>query len=118
MPSDRTPERPSQRVEAALRARIDENEWKPRERLPPVAKLADEYGVARATVVSALRRMEADGLVVIVSNWGTFRAWTLTVHRRGQDAQRATSDTSCVDVGNADGLVKIRDTKTTAGGLP
>jgi GntR family transcriptional regulator/MocR family aminotransferase len=73
MPSDRTPELPSQRVEAALRARINEGEWQSQERLPPVAELATEYGVARSTVVAALRRIAADGLVVIVSNWGTFR---------------------------------------------
>lgn len=73
MPSDRTPELPSQRVEAALRARINEGEWQPQERLPSVAQLAAEYGVARSTVVAALRRIEADGLVTIVSNWGTFR---------------------------------------------
>lgn len=73
MPVDRTPELPSRRVETALRARINEGEWQPQERLPSVAALATEYGVARATVVVALRRIEADGLVVIVSNWGTFR---------------------------------------------
>jgi GntR family transcriptional regulator/MocR family aminotransferase len=73
MPSDRTPELPSQRVEAALRARINDGEWQSQERLPPVAELATEYGVARSTVVAALRRIAADGLVVIVSNWGTFR---------------------------------------------
>lgn len=61
------------RVEAALRERINAGEWQPDERLPSVAQLAGEYGVARSTVVAALRRMEADGLVVIVSNWGTFR---------------------------------------------
>jgi GntR family transcriptional regulator len=73
MPVDRTPELPSRRVEAALRARIGGGEWQPQERLPSVAALADEYGVARGTVVAALRRIEADGMVVIVSNWGTFR---------------------------------------------
>jgi DNA-binding GntR family transcriptional regulator len=73
MPSDRTPELPSRRVEAALRARISAGEWQPQERLPSVAQLADEYGVARSTVVAALRRIEADGLVTIVRNWGTFR---------------------------------------------
>jgi len=41
--------------------------------LPSVASLAAYYGVARSTVISALRRMEADGLVEIVANWGTFR---------------------------------------------
>jgi DNA-binding GntR family transcriptional regulator len=73
MPSDRTPELPSQRVEVALRARINAGEWQPRERLPSVAQLASQYGVARSTVVAALRRIEADGLVTIVRNWGTFR---------------------------------------------
>jgi DNA-binding GntR family transcriptional regulator len=73
MPSDRAPELPSRRVEAALRARVSAGEWESQERLPSVAQLADEYGVARSTVVSALRRMEADGLVSIVRNWGTFR---------------------------------------------
>jgi DNA-binding GntR family transcriptional regulator len=74
MPADRTPELPSQRVEVALRARIGAGEWQSQQRLPSVATLATEYGVARSTVVAALRRMEADGLVTIVSNWGTFRA--------------------------------------------
>src|SRR5579862_663364 len=73
MPVDRTPELPSVRVENAVRARIVAGEWQSDERLPSVAALAAEYGVARATVVTALRRIEADGLVVIVSNWGTFR---------------------------------------------
>jgi GntR family transcriptional regulator len=73
MPADRTPELPSQRVEAALRARVSKGEWRSQERLPSVAHLATEYGVARSTVVSALRRLEADGLVTIVRNWGTFR---------------------------------------------
>jgi GntR family transcriptional regulator len=73
MPADRTPELPSQRVEAALRARVSKGEWQSQQRLPSVAQLATEYGVARSTVVSALRRLEADGLVTIVRNWGTFR---------------------------------------------
>jgi len=64
---------PSQRVETALRARIAAGEWASGERLPPVAELAAQYEVARSTVIAALRRMEADGLVEIVRNWGTFR---------------------------------------------
>ena len=62
---------PSQRVEAALRARVAAGEWKSGERLPPVAELAAQYEVARSTVIAALRRM--DDLVEIVPNWGTFR---------------------------------------------
>jgi DNA-binding GntR family transcriptional regulator len=64
---------PSQRVEADLRARIDAGEWSTDEQLPPVHELAAHYGVAGSTVISAMRRIAADGLVEIVANWGTFR---------------------------------------------
>lgn len=69
----RGPELPSKRVETDLRRRATAGEWQRDEKLPSVASLAAHYGVARSTVVSALRRMEADGLVEIVANWGTFR---------------------------------------------
>lgn len=51
----RGPELPSRQVEADLAAR---------------------YGVARNTVIKALRRLADDGLIEIVPNWGTFRART------------------------------------------
>jgi DNA-binding GntR family transcriptional regulator len=41
--------------------------------VPAVAELAEHYGVARNTVIKALRRLAGDGLVEIVPNWGTFR---------------------------------------------
>src|SRR6201986_4653990 len=69
----RGPELPSKRVETDLRRRATAGEWRRDEKLPSVASLAAHYGVARSTVVSALRRMETDGLVEIVANWGTFR---------------------------------------------
>lgn len=72
MPS-RGPLTPSQAVEAGLRARLKAGEWQTGGALPSVARLATEYGVARATVIKALRRLEADGLIDIVSNWGTFK---------------------------------------------
>jgi DNA-binding GntR family transcriptional regulator len=34
---------------------------------------AEHYGVSRATVAKALRRMAGDGLVEVVPQWGTFR---------------------------------------------
>ena len=73
MPADRPRERPSVRVERELRARLAAGEWQSGERLPPVAELAANYSVARSTVINALRRLEADGLVEVVANWGTFR---------------------------------------------
>ena len=71
--NDRTPQLPSKRVEIALRQRIASGEWQPEQRLPSVAALADEYGVSRTAVAAALRRIEADELIVIVPQWGTFR---------------------------------------------
>ena len=41
-----------------------------------VADLGQHYGVARNTVMKALRRLTNDGLIEIVPNWGTFRART------------------------------------------
>ena len=70
----RGPELPSRQVEDDLRRRCAAGEWKPGERLPAVAALAEQYGVARNTVTKALRRLADDGLVEIVPSWGTFRA--------------------------------------------
>lgn len=59
---------PSRKVEADLRRRCQAGEWGPGERLPTVAELARLYGVARNTIMKALRRMARDGLVEIVHN--------------------------------------------------
>jgi DNA-binding GntR family transcriptional regulator len=67
-------ERPSERVTAALRARLESGEWQPGEQLPSVARLAAEYEVARATVARALHALAGEGLVRIVDRWGVFRA--------------------------------------------
>ena len=84
VPDDRPrePRLPSKRVEDGLRERLARGEWGSGERLPPVAGLAAHYSVARSTVISALRRIEADGLIEIVANWGTFR---VLADRRSSD---------------------------------
>lgn len=64
---------PGSRVEADLRARIDAGEWQPEQRMPSVAELAEHYGVANNTIRRVLRKLESDGLVEVVANWGTFR---------------------------------------------
>jgi GntR family transcriptional regulator len=66
-------EMPSRRVEADLRRRIEADEWASGQALPSIASLAEHYGVSRATVAKALRRMAGDGLVEVVPQWGTFR---------------------------------------------
>lgn len=64
---------PSRRVESALRERVSAGEWASGDALPSIAALAKEYGVSRATVAKALRRIADDGLLEIVPQWGTFR---------------------------------------------
>jgi GntR family transcriptional regulator len=64
---------PSRRIEADLRRRIEADEWASGQALPSIASLAEHYGVSRATVAKALRRMADDGLVEVVPQWGTFR---------------------------------------------
>jgi DNA-binding GntR family transcriptional regulator len=71
---EREPERPGERVERDLRARIAAGEWEPGKALPAVAALAAHYAVSPGVVARALKRLEADGLIQIVPRWGTFRA--------------------------------------------
>jgi DNA-binding GntR family transcriptional regulator len=71
--TERTPEPPGRRVEADLRTRLDAGEWASGQRLPSVAELAGHYHVAKNTVLRVLRKLETDGLVEVVPNWGTFR---------------------------------------------
>jgi GntR family transcriptional regulator len=58
-------------VAALLRARIDSGEWQPRRRLPAVVALEHEYGVARNTVLKAIKHLRETGYVYTVPNWGT-----------------------------------------------
>ncbi|MEQ3551165.1 winged helix-turn-helix domain-containing protein [Pseudonocardia nematodicida] len=57
-------ERPHQRITAELRDKITGGRWQVGDRLPPMAQLQAEYGVAKGTIQRALRQLEADGLVV------------------------------------------------------
>jgi GntR family transcriptional regulator len=70
----RQPKRPFESVAADLRARLEAGEWASGEALPAVGKLAESYGVSRATVARALHTLADDGLVAIVPRWGVFRA--------------------------------------------
>jgi DNA-binding GntR family transcriptional regulator len=69
----RKPERPGERVAADLRRRIAAGEWDHDEPLPPVAELAESYGVGKATITRVLRILAEEDLVRVVPRWGTFR---------------------------------------------
>lgn len=56
----------------SLRARLEQGEWRPNERLPSEHELAAEHGVSRATVRTALRALDSRGLTVTRHGLGTF----------------------------------------------
>lgn len=58
-------------VAALLRERIESGEWRPRRRLPAVVALEHEYGVARNTMLKAIKHLRETGYVYTVPNWGT-----------------------------------------------
>ena len=65
---------PRDRVERGVRSRLEAGEWEPGQRLPTVQQLATEYSTSTATVSKALARLRDEGLIVVVPNWGSFRA--------------------------------------------
>jgi DNA-binding transcriptional regulator YhcF (GntR family) len=68
------PEYPTDRVERHLRQIVDA--LQPGERLPSYGQLASDLETTRATVSRAVQRLAAEGLVVILPNYGTFKAET------------------------------------------
>lgn len=62
----------SDQVLSVLRERIESGAYEPGSKIPPETELADEFGVSRATVRSALRTLEAQGRVVRRQGVGTF----------------------------------------------
>lgn len=67
---DRRP--PYQQVADALRAAIRNGSYAAGDRLPTVAELAEQHGVAKMTVQRALTDLRAEGLVVSWQGRGTF----------------------------------------------
>lgn len=57
------PRRPNVQIAASIRAAILTGELEPGSRLPSGANLADRFGVTRATVANAVRKLEAEGFV-------------------------------------------------------
>lgn len=56
----------------ALREQIQGGELAPGEWLPSVAALMDQFEVTRYTAIEAIRRLVADGLVVVVDGKGSY----------------------------------------------
>jgi GntR family transcriptional regulator len=65
---------PYRQVAAILRARIESGDLEPRQRLPSIADLVQEYGIARTTAAKALKVLVDGGLAEMVPGWGTYVA--------------------------------------------
>lgn len=62
----------SQQIADAIRADIHKGHLKPGDALPNTTVLAEHYGVARNTILAALRLLRADQLVTSRPGRGTF----------------------------------------------
>jgi DNA-binding GntR family transcriptional regulator len=61
-----------EQIAVVLRGRIEAGEWAPRQRLPSVTHLEQEFGVARQTIMQALGMLRDRGVVYTVKNRGSF----------------------------------------------
>ncbi len=80
-------------ISADLLNRLQRGELRAGERLPTEHQLTDEYGVSRATVRSALRRLESLGLTVTRHGLGTFANAGTTEVRADLRQLNSLSDT-------------------------
>ena len=63
-----------EQVKEALRAQIEQGEWKPGDQLPGELELCDLFAVSRTVVRQALTELAYDGLIVKHKGKGTFVA--------------------------------------------
>lgn len=70
--NDDDPRLKSTQVAAALRTEIEQGRLRPKQRMPPVRQLAEQFGVAGSTIQSALKVLQTESLIHSVGNRGTF----------------------------------------------
>jgi putative hydrolase of HD superfamily len=66
------PRRPNEQIAAIIRAAILTGELKPGARLPSGEQLAEHFGVTRATVANAMRKLSDEGFVRSVTGSGVY----------------------------------------------
>ncbi|HEV2450317.1 MAG TPA: winged helix-turn-helix domain-containing protein [Streptosporangiaceae bacterium] len=67
-----SPIAPYRQVAAILRERIESGDLPPGRRLPSIAALVQEYGIARTTAAKALRVLVDEGMAEVSPGLGTF----------------------------------------------
>ena len=63
---------PYQRIAADIEADVRAGRLAKGAAVPSLSRLAQEYGVARNTVVRAMNLLKEKGLIETVQGWGTF----------------------------------------------
>ena len=63
---------PYKRIARVLRARIEDGELQPGDRLQTLTALCDEFGVTRGTASRALGVLQEEGLIYYEPGMGTF----------------------------------------------
>lgn len=66
------PRRPNEQIVSAIRAAILTGEFEPGQRLPSGKQLAGHFGVQRATVANAMRKLAGEGYVRSVTGGGVY----------------------------------------------
>ncbi|SFX45200.1 PLP-dependent aminotransferase family protein [Marinospirillum alkaliphilum] len=61
-----------QRLQYLLLQELDQQRWKPGQRLPSIRQLCQQHGLSKATVLHALQRLEASGRIEARSRSGYF----------------------------------------------
>lgn len=90
------------RLATDLRARLGRHEWHAGEQLPTESALVAYYGVSRATVRQALKRLEADGLIATHQGRGSFVAENALIRTGMQELKSITS--TIAEMGHRPGM--------------
>lgn len=88
---------PYRQIAAILRARIESGEYQPGQRLPSIATLMQEYGVAHLTANKALRLLVDEGVAELSPGRGFYVKGALATWARrgsGQPVRRLASPRS------------------------
>lgn len=63
---------PHRQVAEIIRARIRSGELQPGDRVPGVARMMQEFGIARTTAGKVLAVLREEGMITVTPGWGSF----------------------------------------------
>jgi GntR family transcriptional regulator len=63
---------PHRQVAEIIRTRIRSGELQPGDRVPGVARMMQEFGIARTTAGKVLAVLREEGMITVTPGWGSF----------------------------------------------